>query len=122
MQVPFDDFSQNLKLTQQYVSMRKPLFEPGFMPGRLFSRLDILVPAGDEDWDLVEVKSSTESKEVNYHDVSFQRHCCREAGIEINRCFLIHINNRYTRQGEIDPKLLFKTVDITEKETRYLTV
>ena len=114
IQVPVDDFAQNLKLSRQYLSLRKPLFEPGFSPGRLYSRIDILVPAGDDDWDLVEVKSSTEPKEVNYHDVSFQRHCCHEAGLEINRCFLVHINKQYVRQGNIDPRMLFKIKDITE--------
>jgi len=112
--VPQDDFSQNLKLSREYLSKRLPLFEAGFGPGRLYSRLDILVPSGHDGWDIVEVKGSTEVKDVNIHDVSFQRHCCREDGLEINKCFVAHVNNEYIRRGDINSAAFFTVEDVTD--------
>jgi uncharacterized protein YaaR (DUF327 family) len=113
--IPHDDFSGNLKLTKQLLAKRKPLFEPGFYQDNLFSRLDILNPVGEDAWDIIEVKSSTSIKDVNLHDVSFQRHCCENTGIKINRCFLAVVNNQYVKQGGINPTEYFVVNDITDQ-------
>ena len=44
----------------------------GFEFNNCFSRADILVPVGNE-WDIIEVKSGTKVKDINIHDVSFQK-------------------------------------------------
>ena len=113
--VPHSDFSGNLRLTKDGLAKRKPLFEPGFLQDGLFSRLDILNPVDKEAWDIIEVKSSTSVKEVNLHDISFQRLCCVKAGLKINRCFMAVINNQYVRRGGIDPVGLFSVQDVTEQ-------
>ncbi|MBI4331149.1 MAG: DUF2779 domain-containing protein [Chloroflexi bacterium] len=111
--VPHDDFKENVGRTRELLAERKTLFEAGFMSGGLFSRLDILKPAGRDAWDIVEVKSSTSVKEENLHDVSFQRHCCRQHGLKIDNCYLAYVNNQYVRKGELDPAGLFTIQDIT---------
>jgi len=113
--IPDGDFMGNLKLTKKLLAERKPLFEPGFYQDNLFSRLDILNPAGDAAWDIIEVKSSTSVKDVNLQDVSFQRHCAQKAGVKINRCFLAVVNNKYIKNGDINPSEYFTLHDITEK-------
>ena len=40
--IPHDNFRENLNHTAQLTSGRKPLFEAGFMTGKLFCRVDIL--------------------------------------------------------------------------------
>lgn len=110
-----DDFIGNLNNTRQFLRANRPLFEPGFSVDGYFSRLDILYPVGDGTWDIYEVKGSTVIKPVNIEDVAFQRHCARLAGLEIRRCFVIHINNQYVKNGDIDTKLLFTIEDITEQ-------
>jgi hypothetical protein len=113
--IPADDFMGNIKETMELLCLRKPLFEGGFLAGNLFARADILNPVGETAWDIVEVKSSTSVKDVNIHDVAFQKYCYEQAGLEINRCFLMHINNQYVRNGDIDPKELFALEDITDQ-------
>ena len=113
--IPHDDFRGNLMLTNQLLAQRKPLFEPGFYQDNLFSRLDILNTAGEDAWDIVEVKSSTSVKDVNLHDVSFQQRCCQKAGLKINRCFLVVVNNQYAKHGEINPAEYFAFNDITDQ-------
>jgi hypothetical protein len=113
--IPSNDFMGNIKLTKKLLAERKPLFEPGFYQDNLFSRLDILNPAGDGAWDIIEVKSSTSVKDVNLHDVSFQRHCTVKTGLKINRCFLAVVNNKYVKHGDINPFEYFTVHDITDK-------
>jgi len=113
--IPSDDFIGNLNKTREALKENLPLFEPGFYVDGYFSRLDILNPVGDGTWDIYEVKGSTSVKEINIHDVSFQRHCAQLAGLEIRRCFVVYINNQYIKNGDIDPKQLFAVEDVTDQ-------
>jgi hypothetical protein len=107
-----EDFSKNLEETKKILKENKPLFEPAFLVDRLYSRADILEPT-KEGWNIIEVKSSTEVKDVNIQDVAFQKYVYEKAGLKINKCFLLHINNQYIRQGEINPSELFVKEDIS---------
>lgn len=91
------------------------LLQPTFMTAKLSCRCDILTKNADGSWDIYEVKSSTDVKEEHITDVAFQRICIEEAGIRISRTFLVHINNQYVRNGEINPEQLFAKVDITHE-------
>ena len=111
--IPADDFKNNLKQTEELLKKRKPLFEAGFMVDNIFSRIDVLKPVSKDEWDIIEVKSSTRVKDVNIHDVSFQRYCCEKYGLKIRKCYLMHINNMYIRQSEIAPAGLLTMTEIT---------
>jgi hypothetical protein len=108
-----EDFIGNLNKTKELLSSNRPLFEPGFYVDGYFSRLDILNPVVDGKWDIYEVKGSTQVNDINIHDVSFQRHCAQKAGLSIGRCFIIHINNGYVKNGDINTRELFTIEDIT---------
>jgi hypothetical protein len=112
--IPSDNFMGNINRTKELLNQRKPLFEAGVMVGNLFSRTDILNPVNEDEWDIIEVKSSTEIKDINLHDVSFQKLCWEESGLKIRKCFLAYINNKYVKNGEINPQELFIVEDITE--------
>lgn len=90
------------------------LFQPTFLTKDLSCRGDILVKNGDV-WDIYEVKSSTQAKEEHKIDVGFQRICLEEAGYKVGKTFIVHINNQYVRQGEIDPQQLFTIEDVTDE-------
>lgn len=100
-----EEFGENLDKTKELLKKKVPIFEAGFIIDGLYSRADILVPVGEE-WDIIEVKSATKVKDINLHDVAFQKHVYEEAGLKINNCYLMHINNEYVRDGEIEPKNL----------------
>jgi hypothetical protein len=72
-----------------------------------------LNPVGKDEWDLIEVKSTTSLKDVHIPDVAFQVWVFTEAGIKIRRCFLCHINNEFVRDGEINPKEFFTLSEVT---------
>tara|TARA_Y100000296_G_C5171034_1_gene257285 strand:+ start:869 stop:2353 length:1485 start_codon:yes stop_codon:yes gene_type:complete len=108
-------FKVNIDKTKESLKLRKPIFEAGFMVDNLFSRGDILLPVGKDEWDIIEVKSSTEVKDVNIHDVSFQKYVYEKAGLKIRHCILMHINNQYVKSGNIEPNEFFVQADITEQ-------
>ena len=113
--IPDEDFMENLRNTKKLIEKRIPLFEPAFMVDGLYSRADVLVPVGEDEWDIVEVKSATRVKDMNLHDVSFQKYTYEKAGLKIGKSFLMHINNQYCLDGQIEPSELFTQTDITEK-------
>ena len=109
------EFVDSDKKSRDALKLRKPLFEAGFLTGEIYSRADVLLPVGKNEWDLIEVKSSTSVKEDNIHDASFQRYCYEKAGIKIRKCFLMYLNKKYVRKGKVDVKKLFINEDITLK-------
>ncbi len=110
-----EDFIANIEQTRELLQLRKPLFEAGISAGSIYARADILNPAGDGEWDIVEVKSSTSVKDVNIDDVSFQKFCYEKSGLKIRKCFLMYINNKYVKNGDIDPEQLFSMEDISDR-------
>ena len=110
-----EDFMGNISSTRELLKEMRTLFEAGILAGNVYSRVDILSPAGEEGWDIVEVKSSTSVKDVHINDVAFQRYCCKQSGLNIRKCYLALINNQYVKDGEIDPKGFFNIHDITEQ-------
>ena len=74
--IPIDDFTDNIRQTKELIARRKLSYEAGILCGDIYSRVDILNPASDGAWDIIEVKSSTAVKTVHIDDVSFQKHCC----------------------------------------------
>ncbi len=79
-----------------------------------YSRIDILNKAdSQETWDLIEVKQSTGVKDYHLDDMALQRYAFQGAGYRINASFLMHVNNRYIRRGDLDPKGLFILQDCT---------
>lgn len=112
---PHDDFSGMLRETQELLKLRRPIFEAAFRFKNGFARADILNPVDGDGWDVIEVKSSTKLKDVNLYDLALQKYVYDGAGLKINRCHLMLINNKYVRKGEIEPKKLFKQEDVTDQ-------
>ncbi len=114
------DFKENIRKTKENLGKRVPIFEAGFiMPlsnnESVFSRADVLVPVSDSEWDIVEVKMGTKVKDLNIHDVAFQKYVYQEAGLKIRNCYLMHVNNEYVLDKEIIPEDFFVKTDISEK-------
>lgn len=107
------DIPTVLRASQDAVLRRKPLYEAAFACGNAYARADILNPVRKDQWDIIEVKSSTDVKEVNLHDLALQRYTYEGAGLRIRNCHLMFINKEYVRKGEINARLLFKEQDVT---------
>jgi len=79
-----------------------------------YSRIDNLKKvAGSNNWDLIEVKSSTEVKDYHIDDMALQRHAFTGGGYRIRKSILMHVNNNYVRSGTLDLQRLFTLEDCT---------
>ncbi len=113
------DVSGAIKKTEGFISQgKKIIYEATTMHPVHggYSRIDILrKDLETKTWDLIEVKSSTSVKDYHIDDLSFQYHVFNCSGYKINRCYLMHIDNQYVRNGDIDPHGLLKLEDVTEQ-------
>lgn len=104
--------------THAYIeSGEKAIFEACAMTSdELYSRIDLLVKVrGKEEWDLIEVKSSSGVKDYHYDDLAFQYYVFSQSGYKIRKAILMHIDSSFIKDGEIDPKKFFVKVDLTSE-------
>ena len=88
--------------------------------------VDVLERVEDNTFDLIEIKSNTKAKPEHKYDLAFQTVVLEKSGIKIRNIVIIYVNNKYVRDGEIEPeKLVAKTnvttavrtlLDITKKQ------
>lgn len=106
---------QRLRKTRELLKQRRPLFEAAFASNGVYAQADVLNPVAHDSWDVIEVKSATGVKAEYLLDLAFQVHVYNGAGLEIRRCWILHVNPEYVREGEIEPEKLFKRVDVTHE-------
>ena len=83
------------------------IFEGTFAQGGILVRTDILARGPRENWQLLEVKSSTGVKEHHAYDVGIQQYVLSQSGVKTTPC-LIHLNRNYIYNGrEHEPDKLF---------------
>jgi len=114
------DFLSNIRQTRLALRSRKPIFEAGFLTGRFYVRVDILVPSGEDAWDIIEVKSSTKLKETHIHDLAFQRFVLEQCWLKINNTRVMLVNNQYVRHGELSLRDLFYFEEVNEQVSEFL--
>ena len=79
-----------------------------------FCSVDILKKNGN-NYELYEVKSSTTAKEIYLHDISYQYYVLTNLGLNVQKCYLVHLNNNYIRKGPLDLNALFSIEDLTKE-------
>ena len=99
----------------------RAIYEAAFRHDNVRIRVDILAPAGNGAWDLVEVKSSAGFKDEYLPDVAIQLHVLEGAGVPVRRVRLVHVNSQYLYEGgEYVLDRLFAIQDLTEQARRVL--
>lgn len=110
----YKKINENIQKTRDLIdSGVKTIYEATFLHDDVLVMVDIL-HQGENGWELYEVKSSTSLKPVNENDVAIQYYILKGSGIELSKASLVHINNEYSRAGDLDVFELFKEIDLTE--------
>ncbi|MGF1566381.1 MAG: DUF2779 domain-containing protein [Flavobacteriales bacterium] len=89
------------------------IYEAAFVYNQVFCAVDILVLYNDE-WEIFEVKSSTQVKEVNIDDIAVQLYVLQGNGLIIGDASVVHINTVYQRDGSLNPQQLFRRSSVLE--------
>lgn len=107
------DFDGMVRKTQQLIeSGVEVIYEATFKENGIFAMADILVKQKD-GWAVYEVKASTGVKPYHQDDAAIQWYALSNA-LPITKACIVHVNNQYVRQGELDVNGLFTIEDITE--------
>lgn len=115
----FSDYETYLALPEQ--TMRavlggtKTIFQARFEHGQLTCISDVIEIVDEKTFNLYEIKSSTQVKPDHLTDLAFQAHVIRAAGFTVRTISVIHVDNTYVRQGEVNPNQLCTTSDVTDE-------
>ena len=115
VEIEFDvnNFNGMIAKTKQLIEDgTEVIYEATFNAHGIFVMVDILVKH-DDKWDIYEVKASTSVKEYHLDDVSIQWYALSHT-LELNRAYVVHINNQYVRDGELEVDKLLSIEDITD--------
>ena len=110
-----NDYDGMMAMTLQWMSEGlEYIYEATFIYDGIVVMVDILrnTPAGVE---IYEVKSSTEVKDIYLHDVSIQQYVLEKLGFNVTKSHVVHINNKYVRDDELDLSELFNIVDVSDE-------
>ena len=106
--------SRNIRSTQEFIAQGTgTIYEATFRHDNVLAMVDIL-HKGPGGWEIYEVKSSTETKDIFINDTAIQYYVVAGSGLEVSRVFLVHLNNRYIRTGDLDLSKLFMIDDVTD--------
>lgn len=110
-ETPFN-YQPSIEATRKAISEGKQvIYEAAFQHNGVLAALDILVKK-EEDWYGYEVKSSIKVHDINVTDAALQFWVMHGCGIELKDISIVHINNEYELDGEIQPEKLFKIESI----------
>ncbi len=113
------DFNENLQQmiedTKKAIqeNERGVITEASFLYDQNFCSVDLLKKENDE-YEIYEVKSSTEVKDIYKEDASYQYYVLTSLGYNVKRVCIVHLNSHYVREGDLDLNKLFTIVDITD--------
>lgn len=93
---------------------QRQYFQGRFEHDQLTFICDVIDVVSEKEIDLYEIKSSTKAKPDHEYDLAFQMVVLEACGFTVRNIVVIHVNNEFVRDGEVDPKELTGTTDITE--------
>ncbi|MEO7617557.1 MAG: DUF2779 domain-containing protein [Candidatus Saccharibacteria bacterium] len=115
----FSDYDEYLSLpqrTQDAIARGdEVLFQPRFEWEQFTCICDIVSIVESGIVDLYEIKASTGVRPEHELDLAFQVAVLEGAGLMVRKIFVVHVNNKYMRQGAIEADKITHTVDVTEE-------
>ncbi|MEJ7627308.1 MAG: DUF2779 domain-containing protein [Ferruginibacter sp.] len=114
---PEDKFSyqQSVADTAKYISEGHTIiYEAAFQFDGILCAVDILVKKNNT-WRAYEVKSSCSIKPPYIVDAALQFYVITNLGLPLADMFVVHLNNKYIRNGALDLEALFTPVSVLKE-------
>lgn len=111
-----ENLSQMIEDTMNTIDSYKDVIitEASFTYKNNFCSVDIL-KKNNNSYEIYEIKSSTELKDIYINDASYQYYVLTSLGLKVTKVSLVHINSNYVRIGDLDLDQLFIKQDITKE-------
>lgn len=123
VEVPYDD-DKNFMLEETKRLMdagERTICEASFSYEGRFCSVDIL-RIEDDGVLVTEVKSTNSVKKKHIVDVSYQCWVLEQCGFNVKKAYLLHLNGKYVRHGDVDLHALFVEEDVTAKMRKEMKV
>jgi hypothetical protein len=92
------------------------IYEAAFLEDGVRIRVDVLQRVNGNEWNLIEVKSSTKVKKEHLPDVAVQLYVLQRAGLSVKLAGIMHIDNQYVYDGkDLDLRSFLTFSDQTEE-------
>ena len=109
-----DDLKTMVNDTKNLLYLDKVVItEASFNYNNNFCSVDILKKEKDS-YEIYEVKSSTEIKDIYIEDISYQVYILTNLGYNVTKASIVYINNEYVFKEKLDIHKLFNFKDVTE--------
>ncbi len=109
------NYRQSVLYTQELLSDNAPvIYEAAFQHEGVLCLIDILVNENGK-WKAYEVKSSKRITKTYIMDASLQYHVITGTGLILDDIFIVYMNNKYVRKGELDLHSLFTARSVYKK-------
>ncbi len=107
------DYSAMIQKTADEVAKgTENICEAAFSYNGLYCAVDILHKEKG-GYAIYEIKSSTHLNYIYLVDVAYQKYVLEKSGITVTGTYLVNINNKYVRHGDINVKELFFIQDVS---------
>lgn len=111
---------ESVRKTQDFIFQGESIiYEATFLYNDVLAALDILVK-DDDGWKAYEVKSSTKVSDTYIKDAAIQYYTITNSGIDLKDISIVHINNQYTKDGELDIHQLFTIESVYDQVLEFL--
>src|SRR3989344_3052533 len=112
----YDDYLNLPFKTQQFLEQgTKTIFQGRLEVNNITCIFDVLDKVGTNEYDLIEIKSSSSAKVEHEYDLAFQLQVLESAGVKIRNIKVLHVNSDFIRDGDLKPNQFTATTDITKK-------
>jgi hypothetical protein len=119
VQLGFNNYDEYVSLPEKTKKIldsgTKTIFQGRFETDTITCICDIVDRVEANIFDLYEIKSSTKVKPEHYPDLAFQVIVLESLGFKIRKIAVLHVDNEYVRNGEIDFIGLSTVTDITNE-------
>ena len=113
IELDLQNFDNMIEKTRQLIDQgANVIYEATFKSRNVLIMADILVRNGDV-WDLYEVKASTSAKPQHKPDAAIQWYVIQDH-LPLGKAHIVHVNNEYVFNGELDITQLLAIEDITD--------
>jgi len=112
----FQEYSSLPERTKQSLDDdTKTIFQGRFEADNITCICDIVDRVEKNEFDLYEIKSSTKVKPEHYPDLAFQVVVLESSGLKVRNIAVIHVNNEYVKNGDIDASKISIIEDVASE-------
>lgn len=98
------------------VQKRQTIGNAVFIDQRFFTKIDLLQPAQDDSWEIIEFKYSHSIKRYYIYGMGYHDYLLKELGIHVSKHTVYILNTKYIMLDfPPDPEKIIKKVDLTAK-------